>query len=102
MSSLDFIRVKTQMRLLSYSSIDNNWTDIPRIYSSLLKLALLGVLGRSGVLGRLVVKPMGESMGLTFSRLARLRGVGKDSIAGFSKLWILIGGGRRITRSDAL
>jgi hypothetical protein len=86
MSSLDFIRVKTQIRLILYSSIDNNRTDIPRVYSSLLKLALLGVLGRSGVLGRLVVKPIGDSMGLTLSRLARLRGVGKDSIAGFSKL----------------
>lgn len=60
---------------------------MPKDQSSLLKLDLLGVLGSSGVFGRLVVNPIGLSIGLTLSRLtARLRGVWVGSMAGFSKL----------------
>lgn len=104
MSSFDFIIMKSRIQSFVFECI--RWFFDRYLYrkdqSSLLKLDRLGVLGSSGVLGRLVVKPIGLSMGLTVSRFAKLRGVWKGSIAGFSKLWIWIGGGRRIALSEPL
>jgi hypothetical protein len=103
MSSFNFMIMKSRIRIFVFECI--TWCfdqSILKDQSSLLKLDRLGVLGSSGVLGRLVVNPIGLSMGLTVSRFAKLRGVWNGSIAGFSKLWIWIGGGRRIALSEPL